>query len=202
MGTILKGAIDDVASIRSLLVESKKQFHIHIDAALFGGYLPFIEEEFCESLMLVADTITLSIQKFFGVPLSAGLVLVKNILHTQVGIDNNIGYINSFDSTISGSRNGAAAIMAYHIIKTKEKAAFANEAREMIARAQMLHQELVKRNIHCGLLPKSNTVYFDKPKKEIVNKWQLAWHENTAHVVVMPHVTEAVIREFLADIDA
>jgi histidine decarboxylase len=37
LGTVMSGAIDDVEEIHQLLTDSKKNFRIHIEAALFGG---------------------------------------------------------------------------------------------------------------------------------------------------------------------
>ena len=56
--------------------------------------------------------------------------------------------------------------------------------------------------------PLSNTVYFRHPGEAVVKKYSLATmhlehngrSEEFAHVVVMPHVTESVLTEFLSDL--
>jgi histidine decarboxylase len=71
MGTTFKGAIDDQAAIRKVLQANLKKvpFYIHLDAALFGGYLPYLSGE---AALLVSqqaqqfDSIAVSGHKFFG----------------------------------------------------------------------------------------------------------------------------------------
>jgi len=56
----------------------------------------------------------------------------------------------------------------------------------------------------------SNTVYFKKPSAAIVKKYSLATMNlaaksgpaSYAHVVVMPHVTNQIITEFLSDLES
>ena len=201
LGTVVTGAIDDIDQIHQILVDSKKSFHIHVDGALFGGYLPYLDPEYCRNLMQKANSLAYSIYKFFGIPMSTGIVLIKNASKTPSGLENTIDYLAAMDSTISGSRNGVASIMAWYLIKKKEHGIFKKEAESMMECAKYLNEELNKRGKNAVLLPKSNTVYFDKPSKEVVNKWQLATQVTWAHVVVMPHVTKEVINEFLRDID-
>jgi hypothetical protein len=55
----------------------------------------------------------------------------------------------------------------------------------------------------------SNTIFFRKPNDRIVKKYSLATmyleinhvKHDYAHVVVMPHVTQEVLSEFLSDLD-
>jgi histidine decarboxylase len=44
-------------------------------------------------------------------------------------------------------------------------------------------------------------VVFERPREEaLVRKWQLVCEGDIAHVVVMPHVTPDMLREFVSDL--
>lgn len=101
VGTTFTGAIDNVEKIHEILTRSGHTFLIHVDAALFGGYLPYIENAFCRSFMTYAHSIAFSLQKFFGVPLAAGLVMVRET-GKKSSISQSIEYFVTEDSTSQG----------------------------------------------------------------------------------------------------
>jgi histidine decarboxylase len=52
--------------------------------------------------------------------------------------------------------------------------------------------------------PNSNTVFFERPSKEILEEYDLAVDESTrlgklAHFLVMPHVKRPLVERFVAD---
>lgn len=76
----------------------------------------------------------------------------------------------------------------------------------MLDRAAWLKAELDNLGWEAWLEPMSNTVYFVRPPEEIAEKYMLApdYDERLggelSHIVVMQHVTEEGLQEFLDDL--
>ena len=86
IGSTFMGAIDDQAGIQKVLEEVKPiAVYKHLDAALFGGYLPFTKYKDIVSMEKQGyDSIAISGHKFFGVDEPCGLFLSrKEILEAQ-----------------------------------------------------------------------------------------------------------------------
>jgi histidine decarboxylase len=202
IGSTMKGAIDDIYMIIELLKElniPRDKFYIHCDGALFGMMLPFIDSLITIDFNLPIDSISISGHKFIGCPMPCGVFITRKCNMDK--LLKPIEYINSIDSTITGSRNGLSSLFIWNVITTKGIDGFRKDALYTINNAKYLEIELQKRNISSFRNNLSSTVYFEKPSNEFILKWQLACVENIAHVVVMPSVTKEKINLFLTDID-
>jgi len=198
MGTTFDGAIDNVNRALAILEEtSHKDYYIHCDAALFGGFIPFLEIE-KEIGIKNVNSISISTHKFFGIPFPSGIFLSKE--KPRGGFVNSIEYIDSDDTTISGSRNGQLAIFLWALIENKGVEGFKKEAIECIKNAKYLEKLFNDIGYNPKLNENSNIVTFDMPPKEIIKKWQLATKNTRAHVVVMQHVTKETIDLLISDI--
>ena len=201
-GTTVKGGIDDHKMIIRMLKQLEiSDYYIHVDAALFGMLLPFIENapklSIGEDLKGVSS-IAISGHKFLGSPFACGVVLTRK--QTMECTKNKIEYLDSLDTTITGSRNGHAPLIIWYAIRKRGIAGFTKEAKSCLKLAEYLHKSLLKAGIESNLNDFSNTVYFAKPSIEIIKKWQLATQGKYAHVVVMQHLTKKIIDKFLLDI--
>ncbi len=199
IGTTFDGAIDDVDKVLSILKEtSHENFYIHCDAALFGGFLPFLGIEHELNFNKPINSISLSAHKFFGIPFPSGVFLSKEKPHGS--FVDCIEYIDSDDTTISGSRNGQLAVFLWALINNKGIIGFKKEAIECIENAKYLEKMLMDIHYNPKLNINSNIVTFDKPSKNIINKWQLATKNDRAHIVVMQHVNKKIIDLLISDI--
>lgn len=199
IGTTFDGAIDSIDKTLSILRKtSHEEFYIHCDAALFGGFIPFLGIEHEIDFSKNIDSISISAHKFFGIPFPSGIFLSKE--KPNGGFVDCIEYIDSDDTTISGSRNGQLAIFLWALIENRGIEGFKKEAIQCIENAKYLEELLMSANFNPQLNENSNIVTFDIPSARIVNKWQLATRENRAHVVVMQHLTRETIDFFISDI--
>lgn len=201
IGTTFLGAIDSIDKVLAILKKTgHKKFYIHCDAALFGGFLPFLSIENELDARKSINSISVSAHKFFGIPFPSGIFLSKEQPH-----GNFVKYIASHDTTILGSRCGQLAVFLWALIEHKGKEGFKKEAIECIENAKYLENELKKINIP-GYTAKpllnnnSIIVAFDTPPSSVVRRWQLATEGNRAHVVVMQHVTKKIIDLLISDI--
>ncbi len=220
IGTTFKGAIDPVDRINGVLKDYES--YLHLDAALFGGYLPHTDgadEVFHssndKSLVPRYDSIAVSCHKFFGFPSPAGLFITTQAnfdkFNEQYSRIHNPEYIGHVPGTITCSRDAVKPAEFYFFSTPSELERQAEDAQAVLRNTAYLMNQL---QTHFPELdptisnPLSNTIYFKKPGDWIINKYSLATmqleqegtNQDFAHVVVMPHVSREVLSEFLTDL--
>lgn len=112
-----------------------------------------------------------------------------------------IEYLNSVDSTITGSRNGLSSLFLWNVITDKGHDGFRKDVEMVMENAKYLEKELTNRSISTFRNNLSSTVIFERPDEDFVIKWQLACVGDIAHVVIMPSINKEKIDLFLTDID-
>jgi len=204
IGTTVKGAVDDLIGIINVLKELKiprEKYFIHCDGALFAIILSFLNKKkipMSFDFNLPIDSIAISGHKFIGCPMPCGVFITRKNLMTP--LLKPIEYLNSVDSTITGSRNGLSSLFIWNVIKTKGIEGFKNDVTSIMDKSEYLLSELRKLNISSYKNELSSTIIFERPKEEFVLKWQLACTGDIAHVVVMPSITFEKLDLFLKEI--
>lgn len=198
-GTTMKGAIDDLARIESILEKHRiDDFHIHVDAALFGGYLPFIDDALEINFNRPIASLAISGYKFIGSPVPCGFVLARRTLSTQLTYEAE--YIQSPDTTVSGSRSGHAPLVLWHRIRSVGAEGLAQEARDCLSLAEWCCEQLEARGYPCFRNQRSNIVVLQKPPLALVNRWRLLSEKEWSHIICMQHVTQAKLEKFLSEL--
>ncbi|GAB4274015.1 MAG: hypothetical protein Kow0065_22570 [Methylomicrobium sp.] len=222
IGTTFKGAIDKIDRIQTAL-QGHEAF-LHLDAALFGGYLPYTDHageilfrNVGDSNKPRYDSIAVSCHKFFGFASPAGLFVTTQSrfdeFNEEFGRIHNPEYIHQVPGTITCSRDGVKPAEFFFHTTPQAVSRQHEDARAILANATYLLDQL--QNRFADLQPTrandlSNTVYFKKPSQRIVDKYSLATMQLTtngqtatyAHVVVMPHANREVLNEFLTDLES
>ncbi len=207
MGTTFKGAIDHQAAIHEVLLRKKPvAVFVHVDAALFGGYLPFTEhKDLVDRRVVPFDSIAVSGHKFFGLDEPMGIFLTTKATKSKIN-PFKVSYLSEAVPTITCSRNAVSALKFWWKIKKKGTAAYEADAKGMLANAQYLKAQLSKISWPVWLNDYSNTVYFRRPSDPVMKKYGLAPDSDPrlggdlAHIVVMPSVTRDVIDQFVSDL--
>ena len=199
IGTTMKGAVDDVDTIRGILRDfALPNFYIHCDAALSGMILPFVKDPEPYDFAAGIDSISVSGHKMVGSPMPCGVVLAKK---TNVDrIARSIEYVGTLDTTISGSRNGLSPLFLWSAIRTLGRSGF----REMVVGCLKMADYAIERFHEEGLDAWRNnnsvTVVFPRPTPSVLEKWQIAASEDIGHMITMPHVTRELVDELVGDI--
>ena len=209
MGTTFKGGIDDQEALNAVLAKYPSiEVYRHVDAALFGGYLPYTKyRDAVDRTVQPFDSIAISGHKFFGMDEPAGLFLTTMEIKDNQN-PYNIDYLNGSMPMINCSRSAIAPLKFWWIIQHVGIEGFTEQANGMLKRAAWLKGELDKLGWEAWLEPMSNTVYFKQPSEEITEKYMLAsaydekLDRNLSHIVVMQHVTEEQLQGFLDDLSA
>lgn len=210
MGTTFKGGIDDQIAIDDIIDEvNPPAVYRHVDAALFGGYLPFSEyAEFVDRRVCEFDSIAVSGHKYFGIDEPCGLFLTtRKVLADQDPYE--ISYLNASMPMINCSRSALNPLKFYWIVKTTGEDGFRAQTQAMLDNTAYLKEKLDEIGwpawVSCE---QSNTVFFQRPGDEIMAKYYLApdyderFGGDLAHIVVMQSVTREVIDSVIADMTA
>jgi glutamate/tyrosine decarboxylase-like PLP-dependent enzyme len=221
LGTTFKGAIDQLDPIQEALKGHPS--YLHLDAALFGGYLPFTAhtgetsyQSKSNPALARYDSIAVSCHKFFGFPSPAGLFITSkshfdefNRFFRQI---HNPEYIHHVPGTITCSRDAVKPAEFYFYSTPSAMAKLTEDAQSMQQNTTYLIDQMQARFSHwhpTRVNNLSNTIFFRKPSDRIVKKYSLATmhleinqvKQDYAHVVVMPHVKREVLAEFLSDLE-
>ena len=207
IGSTFMGAIDDQDGIQKVLDEVKPiAVYKHLDAALFGGYLPFTEYKDIVNMEKHGyDSIAISGHKFFGVDEPCGLFLSrKEILDAQRAY--KVTYLHNDMPLISCSRNGITPLKFYWMINYIGFDGYSKEAKSMLENTNYLQQKLDEIGWPAWHMKYSNTVFFKRPPEWIIKKYMLAngymeeYGGELSHIVVMQHVKKNIIDEFVNDL--
>jgi len=211
LGSTFKGAIDDMKAINNILVKVQKShpdmmFYRHVDAALFGGYLPFTEmRDLVNHKVMGFESISVSGHKFFGIDSPCGLFITsRTIYDNQVTFD--VPYLNANMRMINCSRSGIEPLKFWWLIQTVGTDGWKHQAALMMENTDYLIMRLKNIGWPCWNVYGSNTVFFKRPSMEIVKKYNLANNHDDrfggdlSHIVVMQHVTKEAIDRFITDL--
>lgn len=201
IGTTVKWASDNLDKILEILKSmNKEDHHIHIDAALSWGFLPFIESDTKPDIWFHKDikSIGISWHKFIWCPLSCGIFLTRK--EYTASQSEYIPYLNSTNSGISWSRSGLAPIFLRDTIQHYGDEWFRQQIKSCLDTTQYLKDKLKEIWQYTLVNNDSITVVFQKPQDDIVHKRSLACDGNLAHAVIMQHVTKDMIDLFVQNI--
>ncbi len=205
MGSTLKGAIDDQRALNEVLARhSEMAVYRHVDAALFGGYLPFTPQRYLvDRKTSDFDSISISGHKFFGIDSPCGLFITSRSRYDDLAT-NAVPYLNSDMRMINCSRSGIDPIKFWWLIQTIGDEGWSQQAEQIMQNTQYLKSQL--ESIHWPYWQNqySNTILFQRPSDEIISKYNLACGQiadtKVSHIVVMQHVTREAIDMLIADL--
>ena len=210
MGSTFKGAIDDMSALNAVLDSHPEipAVYRHVDAALFGGYLPFtVHRQMVSHKAMRFESIAVSGHKFFGIDSPSGLFLcTRDVYDNQA--DFKVTYLNGNMRMINCSRDAVQPLKFWWLIQKIGTEGWTSQAANIMECAAYLKQQLDAIGWPVWVNDYSNTVFFRRPSADIVNTYTLAqgYDENfggdLAHIVVMQHVTKERIDGFVKALEA
>ncbi len=199
IGTTMTGAVDNLDRIYEIMRELEiAKFYVHCDAALSGMILPFVDHPQAFGFADGAHSISISGHKFIGAPTPCGVVLAlkKNVER----IARSVEYVGVLDTTLSGSRNGFTPLLLWQALRRLGSKGFRERVRLCLDRADHAIDQFASRNVAAWRNPNSITVVLPRPSDAVLDKWQIAPWRRITHLITLPHVTEAIIDEFVDDV--
>lgn len=209
LGGTFKSAVDDQIAVNAVLDRVRPcAVYRHVDMALMGGYLPFLNDPEARDIVDVRkmrfDSLAVSGHKFISLNEPCGVFICRREIleKTQSAPISYLG--DRVIPTLSCSRSGFAALKMYWRIATTTESGFRRQAEHALAMTEYLRGRL--KEIGCFTLvnPFANTVCFTRPHDDIVHKYALACIDSPefgqlAHVVVMQYFTPGLIDSFIEE---
>lgn len=214
-GTTELGVVDPINELSELA--SEEDLYLHVDAAFGGFVLPFLEDlgfrvpDFDFAVPGVCS-ITIDPHKMGLAPIPAGGILFRHeSLRKKVSWD--IPYLSGGETkqaTLVGTRSGASAIAVWTVMRHLGREGY----RRIIKNCMHLTLKLAReaQNIKglsivtqptmniVGL--KSNTVDIRKVAEKLrFRKWAVSLFPHHIRTVIMPHIKEQHIEQFLEDLN-
>jgi histidine decarboxylase len=200
-GTTMTEAKDDILRIRKMLRDlAIHESYIHVDAALCGMTLPFIDGAPLYDFRAGIDSISISGHKFIGCPFPCGIVLAKKKFVERIA--RSIEYVGTLDTTLTGSRNGVAALFLWYAICRTGMEGYQAQVADCLEKAGYAIRRLREIGVEAWRNPHSITVVFERPPEAVLRKWQIAVQHDRAHIITMQTISREQIDALIADIVA
>lgn len=213
-GTTGLGIVDSVSELSEITLQ--KELYLHVDAAFGGFVLPFLKElefdvpDFDFSLQGVCS-ITIDPHKMGLAPIPAGGILFRN---EKLGKASawNVSYLAGGDTeqdTFVGTRSGASVAAVWALLKHLGKENYRKIVESCMHLTWKLVGEIKKiEGLDIVTEPTMNIVGITSKIFDICQiaeelrrrKWAVSLFPNHIRIVVMPHVKERHIEEFLEDL--
>ncbi|WP_010521317.1 histidine decarboxylase [Aquimarina agarivorans] len=198
-GTTMTEAKDNVAQAKKIIEKcGVKETYIHIDGALSGSFGAFIEPRIPFDFSDGIDSICLSAHKFLGSPMPAGVFITKKSIRDKILRPMEV--IDSYDSTVTGSRNGHTPLFLWYNMKKMGVEGLKQRYFDCLEVTNYCVAQLNKIGVECWVNTGGITVFFRETSVALKKKWQLATVEGITHILCMPNVTKQHIDAFIADL--
>jgi tyrosine decarboxylase / aspartate 1-decarboxylase len=208
-GTTEFGQVDPVPAISDLALD--EGIFLHVDAAFGGFVIPFLEDpskyRFDFELPGVTS-IAIDPHKMGMSTIPSGGLLYRDEGYTK-SLEISAQYLTSqFQSSLAGTRTGASTAATYAVMRYLGKEGYRKIISECMDNTRFLTDRLEDMGLDMAMEPVLNIAAAIVPDAQGIRKklCDSGWFISTTskpealRMVVMPHVTEAVIEAFLGDL--
>lgn len=212
-GTTELGLVDPIEELSEIAYENNIYFHV--DAAFGGFSIPFLRKigyefpPFDFSLPGVCS-ITVDPHKMGLAPIPAGGILFRKKEYLEVMAVDSPYLTVKTQSTIVGTRSGAASAATYAIMKYLGNEGYEKLAGNLMDNTHYFKEGLEKIGYNVVVEPELNIVAFNHPDMEahdLADKLEdLGWRVSVAkcpvaiRVVLMNHITKQHLTDLLDDL--
>ena len=210
-GTAEIGAVDPVDRLSEIAV--RHQVYLHVDAALGGLIIPFLEPSVRNGLSFDfqlegVKSITVDPHKMGMTTLPAGGILFRNNNYLDY-IETETPYLTEkHQHTIVGTRTGVAAAATWAVFETLGREGLVKITRQCMKLTRLLASELEAFGYGLVVQPTLNIVAFRSSNSSLLYKklLQRGWFVSYVprldciRIVIMPHTKKSHIQAILRDL--
>jgi tyrosine decarboxylase / aspartate 1-decarboxylase len=213
-GTTELGKIDPIKDLSKICAD--KDIYLHVDAA-FGGYsIPFLKDigydlpEFDFKLPGVSS-ITIDPHKMGLAPIPTGGILFRERKYLEVMAIETPYLTEDLQSTIVGTRTGAATAATWALLKHHGREGYQEVAKKCMEITSILADGIQKAGFELITQPELNIVAFRSSEmsvEEIAQRLEekgwavsMAAYPKAIRIIVMPHLKLEHIEMFIDDLN-
>lgn len=213
-GTTELGLVDDIEKISDIAY--KYSVYLHVDAALGGFIIPFLDKQKYDQLKFDfqckgVSSITIDPHKMGLAPVPAGGILFRNEHHLQKLAVKTPYLTKEEQTTIVGTRTGASTAATWALLKYYGKEGYRKVVSQVMQLTSYTYKKLQEiENVKVTGKPELNIISFssdvknvDVIKNELLSYgWSVsvAEYPHTIRLVLMPHIKKEHIDNFLIDL--
>jgi tyrosine decarboxylase/aspartate 1-decarboxylase len=205
-GTTELGQIDPIVELSRLVEE--KDIELHVDAAFGGLVIPFMDEPYPFDFQLDGvSSITIDPHKMGMATIPSGGILFRDESYLHA-LEVETPYLTTKTQfTLTGTRPGTGVASAFAVLHTLGFEGMKEIVEKCLENTNLLVDEMRNLGFEPVIEPIMNVVSFETDKAERIKdelmkrKWVISTirRPRAIRFVIMPHVTEEVIVNFLAE---
>jgi tyrosine decarboxylase/aspartate 1-decarboxylase len=203
-GTSALGVVDPIERINELCEDT----FFHVDAAFGGFVIPFLKNIRLDFTLENVDSLTIDPHKMGLAPIPSGAILFRDGLYLD-GLGISPPYLPFQTRTLTGSRSGGSIAATWATINYLGAEGYGRIVGKCMENTRLLCDELERIGVDISVKPELNVVGIRprKPEETLNLLRDKGWNilmdtkSKSLRIVVMPHVTEEVIREFIRDLE-
>jgi len=203
-GTTELGQVDPIEELSKMATE--RDLFLHVDAAFGGLVLPFLDENLEFDFRLEGvSSVTVDPHKMGMATIPSGGILFRDESYLKA-LEVETPYLTSKTQwTLTGTRPGTGVASAYAVLRHLGFEGMRRVVKECMRVTGILLEELESLGFERVIDPVMNVVCFKTEKAERIKEelrregWVISTIRNprAIRIVVMPHVTEEVVENFV-----
>jgi tyrosine decarboxylase/aspartate 1-decarboxylase len=208
------GAVDPMDELSELALE--KSLYLHVDAAFGGLVLPFLRDlgykvQNFDFAVPGVFSITIDPHKMGLAAIPAGGLLFRNE-NLRKNVSWDIAYLSGGETaqaTLAGTRSGASAIAVWAVMKHLGREGYRKIVGKCMRLTLRLAEEIPKiEGLGVAMEPPLNIVGLTSDVFDVrriaaelrLRKWAISLFPRHIRIVIMPHIQERHIENFLQDL--
>jgi len=205
-GTTEFGQIDPIDELSEIALD--EDVFLHIDGAFGGFVIPFLDKKYKFDFELDGvSSISVDPHKMGMSVIPSGAIMIRDIKYLQC-LEVSTPYLSSKSQfTLTGTRSGASIAATYAVLTYLGWNGLKKEVKRCLHMTDLIVESMQDMDIYPVVDPKMNVLALNVPKLCDVfnNLWKTGWcvsktrQPKALRLVVMPHITEEIINDFLKD---
>ncbi|UYZ39399.1 MAG: tyrosine decarboxylase MfnA [Candidatus Methanospirare jalkutatii] len=208
-GTTEFGQIDPIGELGDIAL--RNDIFLHVDAAFGGFVIPFLEKKYDFDFAVEGvSSLAADPHKMLTATIPAGCILFRERRFLESLAVETPYLTTKTQFSLTGTRSGAAVAATFSLLKFLGREGMRRIVRECMRLTEMLVERCKTFGVHPVLEPVMNVVALNVPHAEGVSEalkrrgWitSVTREPKALRLVIMPHITESILSEFLADLKA
>ncbi|MGZ8879355.1 MAG: tyrosine decarboxylase MfnA [Halobacteriota archaeon] len=201
-GTTALGVIDPIPALAQVALENDA--FLHVDAAFGGFVIPFLEKKYRFDFTVDGvRSIAIDPHKMGMSTIPSGGLLFKRPADFDA-LGTNTFY--SVERSMTGTRGGASVSATLAVLEHLGVQGYRNVVRKCMRLTNLCVEEAAEFGVYPVIPPVMNIVAFKLPRLPqlalglTARGWRISVMGGALRIVIMPHINETTILEFISDL--